>query len=92
MIHWRKDGKELSYLASDGKVMAVEISTAGGFHAGTPQPLFQAPLSFTRLSNLPGILANAAPDNDRFVFAVPVAQETPQGFTAVLNWQAGLKK
>jgi hypothetical protein len=92
MIHWRRDGKELTYLANDGNVMAVDISTAGGFRAGTPQPLFQAPASFRRRSNLPGILANAAPDNDRFVFAVPVAQETLQGFTAVLNWPAGLKK
>ncbi len=92
MIHWRKDGKELSYLASDGKVMAVDISTSGGFHAGTPQALFQAPASFTRLSNLPGLLANTAPDNNRFVFSMPVAQETPQGFTAVLNWLVGLKK
>lgn len=92
LIHWRRDGKELTYLAGDGRVMTVDISTAGGFHAGAPQPLFQAPASFTRLSNTPGILANVAPDNDRFVFAVPVAQDTPQGFTAVLNWQAGLKK
>ena len=92
MIHWQKDGKELSYLGSDGKVMAVDISTVGGFHAGTPQPLFPAPSSLMRLSNTPGIMANAAPDNDRFLFAVPAVQETPQGFTAVLNWQAGLKK
>jgi Tol biopolymer transport system component len=91
MIHWRKDGKELTYLSADGKVMAVDISTASGFHAGPPQPLFQAPAGFAR-AFLPGIRANAAPDNDRFIFAVPVAQDAPKGFVAVLNWTAGLKK
>jgi hypothetical protein len=91
MIHWRKDGRELTYLATDGKVRAVDISTTGGFRAGMPQPLFQAPPGYAN-NGFPGIRANAAPDNDRFIFAVPVAQQAIQGFTAILNWQAGLKK
>ena len=35
---WRKDGKELFYLAVDGTIMAVPITTnADSFQAGTPQ-------------------------------------------------------
>ena len=91
MIHWRTDGKELTYLAPDGRVMAVDILVSNGFQAGTPQPLFQAPPSFAG-NFLPGIRANAMPDNSRFLFATPVAQDTPPGFVTVLNWTAGLRK
>lgn len=34
---WRRDGKELFYLSLDGKVMAVDVSTSGVFHAGVPK-------------------------------------------------------
>src|SRR6516164_1463417 len=38
---WRGDGKELFYVAPDGKLMAVEIkATAAAFEHGAPQALF----------------------------------------------------
>jgi eukaryotic-like serine/threonine-protein kinase len=48
---WRRDGKELYYLATvsmapfgssvvDGRVMAVSFATDEAFRAGTPVPLF----------------------------------------------------
>jgi len=37
---WRKDGKELFFIAA-GKMMAVEASTTPSFKAGVPQPLLQ---------------------------------------------------
>ena len=40
---WRGDGKEIFYLGPDGMVTAMEVSTATGFKAGTPKPLFKAP-------------------------------------------------
>jgi hypothetical protein len=42
---WREDGKELYYLAPDGKLMAVEIATSPVFRAGVPKALFQTPPS-----------------------------------------------
>jgi Tol biopolymer transport system component len=39
---WRGDGRELFYLAPDGRIMAVAIRTAGAFEAGTPAALFAA--------------------------------------------------
>jgi Tol biopolymer transport system component len=36
---WRADGRELFYIL-DGTLMAVDVSTSGGFSAGTPRPLF----------------------------------------------------
>src|SRR6185436_8615756 len=40
---WRRDGKELYYVAPDNTIMAVAIDTRSGtVRAGTPQPLFTA--------------------------------------------------
>jgi eukaryotic-like serine/threonine-protein kinase len=40
-LRWRKDGKELFYLGSDGRVYAVPIAFgAGTVRAGQPEPLF----------------------------------------------------
>jgi WD40-like Beta Propeller Repeat len=43
---WRGDGKELFYVASDEKLMAVNISSKPVFQAGAPRPLFQLPTGF----------------------------------------------
>ncbi len=40
--HWRRDGRELYYLAPDGKLMAVEVKTGSAFQAGVPRALFDA--------------------------------------------------
>src|SRR5205814_4416259 len=38
---WRRDGRELYFLAPDGKMMAVDVRVGVGFEAGTPRALFQ---------------------------------------------------
>jgi Tol biopolymer transport system component len=40
---WTKGGKELVYEGWDGRMMAVDIDTKTGFHAGTPHVLFALP-------------------------------------------------
>ncbi len=81
---WRGDGKELFYVASDGKLMSVDISAKPVFEAGTPKPLFQLPPGF--------IGGDFTPDGRRFLIGVPVAQSASVPFTVVLNWQTTLKK
>jgi hypothetical protein len=86
---WRQDGKELYYIDLDGKLMAVTISAGSAFQAGVPKFLFPAPL---RGAQRPGRERWApSPDGKRFLFLVPRTQE-PAPLTAVLKWQAGLKK
>ena len=46
MPRWRADGKELFYLAPDGRVMAVELITTLAFHASAPVILFESPPDF----------------------------------------------
>jgi eukaryotic-like serine/threonine-protein kinase len=75
---WRRDGKELFYLARSGAVMAVPI----GNDIGAPSVLFQRT----------GMLQqwDVSPDGQRFLVATPT-QLKPQTLTVVLNWQNGLK-
>ena len=82
-IGWRGGGKELTYVASDEKVMALEVTTTPALSFGEPKPLFTLP---------PGARAgDSTEDGQRWLIAVPVALSTPAPFTVVLNWQAGLK-
>jgi Tol biopolymer transport system component len=38
---WRRDGKELFYIAPNGMLMAVTVGSGSSFKNETPQPLFQ---------------------------------------------------
>ena len=81
---WRGDGRELFYLAPNGKMMAVEVIAGQGFHAGTPTPLFQAP---------PGaVVGDVTADGKRFLLVTPVGPSASVPFTVVLNWSEELKQ
>jgi serine/threonine protein kinase len=81
---WRGDGKELFYVASDGKLMSVAIRAKTIFKVGAPTPLFQFPPGF--------IDGDVTADGRRFLIGVPLAQNASIPFTVVLNWQTILKK
>jgi Tol biopolymer transport system component len=71
MVFWRKDGKELYYLAADRAVMVVPVSGATPTF-GKPQVLFRPPADIA-----PGIgpgNASVSRDGERFVIAVPRPQ------------------
>jgi len=84
---WRRDGRELFYLTSEGgTAMAVEVNTTGTFRSGIPKALFRVP---------PGVIFwDVSSDGKRFLMAVPsgTSASSQPPFTVVLNWQAALKK
>jgi eukaryotic-like serine/threonine-protein kinase len=82
---WRRDGKELFYISTDNKLMAVEVKISNTFEAGPPQPLFEMPLN----SNLRWNYQSAA-DGQRFLVLSNSRSASPP-LTVVLNWQAGIK-
>ena len=47
---WRGDGKELYYVSSSSRLMAVPINAGAGLEVGSVSPLFDAPL-FSTLNN-----------------------------------------
>lgn len=72
MAFWRRDGKELYYLAADRGIMAVEVGTG-------PSPQFEKPkLLFRPAAEIvPGVApgtASVSRDGERFVIAVPRPQ------------------
>jgi eukaryotic-like serine/threonine-protein kinase len=81
---WRRDGRELFYLAPNGKMMAIEVNAGQQFDIGAPTPLFQTP---------PGaIVGDVSADGKRFLLVTPVGPSASAPFTVVMNWAAGLKK
>jgi hypothetical protein len=90
LVQWRRDGRELYYLAADGGMMAVDVTTTPTFRAGVQTRLIQAPSTF----ELEGIFerggtnalecscaiagceqGSISRDGQRFVFAVPLPPE-----------------
>jgi Tol biopolymer transport system component len=82
---WRADGKELYFLAPEGKLMAASITTSGAtFAAETPVPLFPV--------TVPPVLgANkhqyAVSRDGRFLINQFVEASTMTPITLILNWK-----
>ena len=88
---WRGDGKELYYLSSDGKMMAVPVTTGAKFDAGTPAVLFQAtPRQPVVSADL--FVYDVSRDGQRFLINTPTKQGETQPMSIVLNWAAQLNK
>jgi eukaryotic-like serine/threonine-protein kinase len=89
---WRRDGKELYYVAPDARLMAVTVAaTPDGktLDPGVPVPLFRTPLASGA-----GVSAGrpeyaVAPDG-RFLMNTVVDDTAPSPITVVLNWEEEL--
>jgi Tol biopolymer transport system component len=85
---WRRDGKELFYVALDRKLMAVDVSTTPTFQPHIPHPLFTAPIILVSTDTQ---RYDISPDGRRFLINTDAAEIAPSPITVVLNWTAGLK-
>jgi len=86
---WKSDGTELFYLADDGGVMAVSVTTTpDGARFGPPKRLFRADVE------LNGLLDRAlnVSTNDRFLIEVVPADRAPSSIVVLQNWVAGLRR
>lgn len=93
---WRRDGRELFYVAPDQKLMAVPVKSgwaaSGPFEVGTPQPLFGDMLLVGFGPNR--VFYQPTADGQRFMVIARSGGEafTTPPITVVTNWQATLKK
>jgi eukaryotic-like serine/threonine-protein kinase len=88
---WRGDGKELFYLTSDGKMMAVPVTAGANFDAGAPVTLFQAnPRELVATSER--VTYDVTKDGQRFLINTQVKNAETQPMSVILNWDAELKK
>jgi Tol biopolymer transport system component len=78
---WRGDGRELFYVAADGKLTAVATETGSTFEGGAPRPLFQTMFRG-------GVYASYAVSHDgkRFLINVPPRVDDVTPITVVMNW------
>ena len=88
---WRSDGKELFYLSSDDKMMAVPVTTGANFDAGAPVALFQATprqpvLVYDRF------VYDVSHDGQRFLINTPVKKADTRPMSVLLNWSAQINK
>jgi serine/threonine protein kinase len=88
---WRGDSKELFYLASDGKMMAVPVTAGTNFDAGAPVALFQAnSRELVATSEL--VSYDITKDGQRFLINTQIEKAEMQPMMMILNWAAELNK
>jgi hypothetical protein len=84
---WRRDGKELFYLASDRQLMSADVNGKGvAFEVGAVRRLFR-----TRAA-APALTYDVTADGQRFLVINSVDMEESSPLTLVVNWTAGLKR
>jgi Tol biopolymer transport system component len=82
---WRRDGRELFYLASDNTVTAVPVSTRSGkFMFESAHPLFRANPGFYSVSY------DVSPDGNKFIINTAPEERTAP-ITIVENWLSDLR-
>ena len=76
---WRRDGKEIFYVAPDGRLMAVSIrptTTGSALELDPPVPLFPSNEDYM-----------VAPDGQRFLLHVTSAPPLTSPLSVILNWK-----
>jgi serine/threonine protein kinase len=89
---WRRDGKELFYVAADSQLMAAEVKQSSStFHAGRPQPLLGLhipPIGITSIRNYALVTA----DGKRFLVAGSIEDAASFPIAVILNWTSLLRR
>jgi Tol biopolymer transport system component len=85
---WRRDGKELFYIRSDGWLMAAAVNSGPSFQVGTARPLFQTNETSLFTGGIDHYAVSA--DGQRFLLNVlPPTALSP--LTVLVNWKAIFK-
>ena len=89
---WRQDGKELFYVAANGKMMAAAVTAAGAsFEAGSPAALFQThrrqPISAQDVFSY-----DVSSDGQRFLIITKVDEANAAPLSVLLNWASQLER
>ncbi|MEX2117624.1 MAG: protein kinase [Bacteroidota bacterium] len=88
---WAPGGKEIYYVSTVGKMMAVAIKTSPVFSAGPPQELFDA--SQMSFPNNPVTNYDISPDGKRFIMIQNTKTSArTSSFSYVQNWTWELKQ
>ena len=84
---WRHDGKELFYLALDGRLMAVDIkASSSSFEAGAPHALFVTGITGSFVDRFNQYVVTR--DGQRFLVNRSDEDEHSAPITVVMHWDA----
>jgi Tol biopolymer transport system component len=88
---WRRDGRELFYLAPEtNTIMSVDVTTRPTFDAGPPVKLIAMrglPASVRRPRDAP---YDVSPDGRQFFIVTPPETSPASGIAVVVNWTKGI--
>ena len=87
---WRRDGRELFYVAPGGGLMAVGLTLSEGIKATRPTELFRAPISPERRQN--GTRYASSGDGLRFLIPTAVGDLPQTALTVTVNWSEELQR
>jgi Tol biopolymer transport system component len=84
---WRRDGQEIFYITSSGKLMSAAVREVGSeFQADPPRMLFQTrplPRSWNTF--------DVAPDGEHFLLNLPLEWSSAAPITVITNWTDRLR-
>ena len=80
---WRRDGKELYYVAQGDVLMAQPVTLGPLLEVGAPVPLFRGE---TEIENY-----DVSPDGSRFLVSLPAQRVRESPIRVIVNWDASLK-
>jgi Tol biopolymer transport system component len=86
---WRRDGKELFYRASDGKLMVASVRPGPhGLEFGKPEALFRV----AEPAGLHTYPYDVSADGQRILTFTAGSEDNSSALTVLMNWRAGLKQ
>ena len=88
---WRRDGKELFYLAEDRRLMSLELTDGSGFDRYAPRPLFQTRAPRVDFPGFHSLYA-VTPDGQRFLAVTEPEGRSSPPITVVLDWAVELRR
>jgi len=88
---WRRDSKELYYLAPDATMMATPLTAGASFQAGSPFALFQTHRRVA-ISSQDLFSYDISPDGQRFLIATKIENSGVAPLSVALNWTSNLEK
>jgi len=80
---WARDGHEIYYVDSSGKLVVVPMGNGGEIKPGSPRTILSLPRGISAF--------DIAPDG-RFLVLSPIPQDTSPPITVVVNWDVELKR
>ena len=88
---WRRDGKEIFYMAPGGNLMAAAVRAGDTFEAGTPKRLFRT-CSSNVVLRTSEIYYDVSPDGNRFLMPCRAPEANQRSITVSINWLAAVTR